>query len=286
MVYMKNVVKSWGHFRLADISFELPNGCIMGLVGPNGSGKTTLLHILLGLYEADDGNILVNGYGRQEEKLYKDSMGFVLNEDLFLQGLSLWKNAEYFGKFYSEYSGKKFLQLCEQFQLPVERKLKTLSKGERLKFQFAFALSHDPQLLVLDEPTANFDPEFRREFLKTVTNFVSDGEHSVLLATHLTNELDRIADYITFLYEGKVIFSKNKETLYDSYRLLSGEDYKLNLIRKEWIVYKEKGEHLSKALVKHAKKAEYDRELMVEIPSIEDIMYFTVNSLSLKGMGL
>lgn len=274
MLQVKNISKSFDQFQLKNISFTLPKGSIMGLIGPNGAGKTTFLHILLGLYKADKGEIIVNNYSCLEEKAYKDSMGFVLNEDLFLPELSLQKNAEYFGSFYSRYSLEKFKELCETYQLPIEKKLKKLSKGEKLKFQFAFALSHKPKLLVLDEPTANFDPEFREEFIKTIIQFVNDEEHSVLLVTHLTNELDRIADYITFIYHGEIVFSKDKESMYDSYRLLMGEDYKLNLIRKEKIIYKETGEYSSKAFVYHTKRTEYDKEITVQIPSIEDIMYF------------
>lgn len=274
MLHITHLQKQLSQFQLQDISFHLPKGCIMGLIGPNGAGKTTLLRILLGLYRMDGGEIIVNGYSLSEEEAYKDSMGFVLNEDVFLGALSLRKNADYFGSFYSEYNAELFETLCEDYHLNAGKKLKKLSKGEKLKFQFAFALSHNPKLLVLDEPTANFDPEFQDEFTKTLTKFVSDGEHSVLLATHLTEELDRIADYITFLYQGKVVFSEDKETMYDSYRLLTGEDYKLNLIRKERMIYKEPGQYGSKALVRHFKRAEYDREISVEIPSVEEIMYF------------
>lgn len=274
MIDIKHITKDLQQFRLQDISFTLPKGYIMGLIGPNGAGKTTLLHILLGLYKPDRGEVKINGYNLLEESHCKDSIGFVLNEDLFLAGLSLQRNADYFGSFYRRYDSEKFQDLCRQYQLSPKCKLKKLSKGEKLKFQFAFALSHKPDVLLLDEPTANFDPEFQEEFIKTMIEFVNDGRHSVLLATHLTSELDRIADYITFLNHGRIVFSKDKETMYDSYRLLTGEDYKLNLIRKEHMIYKEIGEYTSKALVYHTGHAEYDREISVEIPSIEDIMYF------------
>lgn len=284
MIHVEHVSRSWKQFALRDISFTLPKGAVMGLIGKNGAGKTTLLHILLGLYEPEEGQVLVNGYSTGGFR--KDSMGFVLNEELFLGGISLWKNAEYFGSFYSRYSGEVFRRLCETYHLDSDRKLKTLSKGEKLKFQFAFALSHDPQVLILDEPTANFDPEFREEVIKTVTGFVSDGEHSVLLATHLTDELDRIADYITFLHEGKLLFSEDKEELYDTYRLVSGEEYKLRLLPKDKIVYMETGNYRSRAFVKNTRRIHYDKELLVEIPSIEDVMYFLLKAEKQGGEAL
>ena len=179
-----------------------------------------------------------------------------------------------YGKYYEKYETDIFLQYCKRLQLEEAKKYKQLSKGEKLKFQFAFALAHQPKLLILDEPTANFDPEFRKEFLSILTEFVSDGEKSVLLATHITEDLDRIADYVTFLHKGEVKFSMDRKTLEQSYRLVSGEDYKINLINKERIIFKEKGKYGSKALVMHRRFSNYSDGVQVEIPGIEDIMYY------------
>ena len=145
-----------------------------------------------------------------------------------------------------------------------------------LKFQFAFALSHAPKVLILDEPTANFDPTFRSDFIKILTEFIQDGTKSVLLATHLTSDLDRIGDYITFLHKGKIVFSSDRQEMENSFRFVRGEDYKINLIPKERIIHKEKTEFGSKALVHHRPRYVYDNALSVDIPTIEDIMYYFV----------
>lgn len=275
MLHVKQVSKKLGDFCLKDISFNLPKGYIMGLIGPNGAGKTSLLYLMLGLYAMDEGKILIDGQDvESQEALAKDELGFVLAEELFSGQMSLKANADLYGKYYSQYEEALFLQYCHQFSLNPEKKLNKHSKGEKLKFQFAFALSHHPKLLVLDEPTANFDPEFRDSFLQILTGFIQDGEHSVILATHLTTDLDRIADYVTFLNHGRLEFSVDREMLEDSYRLVNGEEYKIDLLSKDSIIYKEKGSYGSKALVKNNRWSEYDRELLVSVPSIEDIMYF------------
>lgn len=267
-------------FRLKTLDLALPKGYIMGVIGPNGSGKTTLLNIILGLYQPDYGTVRVCGkHIFQEGKAAEtaaDDIGYVLQGEWFSMYLSLEENGKMYGRYYSRFEEKLFLEYLSCFHLDKKKRLKNLSKGEKLKFQMAFALAHKPKLLVLDEPTATFDPEFRQEFLKLITDFVSDGEHSVIIATHLTEDLDRIADYIAFLNKGTLVFCKDRDTLMERYRLVQGEDYKFNLLEKERVIYKEKGEFGSKALVKHNAYYHYDRDITVSVPSVEDILYYMV----------
>lgn len=275
MVTVKDLKKGLGGFCLRNVNMELPSGYIMGLIGPNGSGKSTLMKCLLGLYRPDEGNVCINGmYYPQNEKQIKDGIGFVFQEDLFVGNLSLTENGAFYGKYYSNYSETLLLEYLERFQLEPGKKLKKFSKGEKLKFQFAFALSHQPKLLLLDEPTGSFDPDFREEFFYIITDFVKDGDKSVILATHITEDLERIADYITLLYKGKLKFSMDRNRLGDMYRIVTGEDYKIRLIDSKKVFGMEKGEFSTRALVKHNEYAVYDRELDVSVPSLEDIMYF------------
>lgn len=277
MLKMTDVRKQLGKFSLGEINLELPKGYIMGLIGPNGAGKTTLLNIVLGLYKPSGGEVMVfdKDY-EQSEQAIKNEIGYVLVDDLFCSGLTLLENANMFGKYYDKYDVKIFKEYCKEFELDMNRPLKKFSKGEHLKFQFAFALAHKPKLLILDEPTANFDPEFRNQFFHIITDFVSDGEHSVILATHLTKDLDRIADYLTFIDKGKMLFSDEKENILNQYRMVSGEDYKINLLPKEKILYKEKGKFFSKAFIKHSRLNRYDKELSVSVPTVEEIMYYMI----------
>ena len=281
MLQLQSIDKKLGYFQIKDISFHLPKGYIMGLIGPNGAGKTTLIHMMLGLIRPDEGEILIDGKAYSEfEKENKEAVGYVLAERLFDYALPIYKMAKYFGQFYDAYEERVFLEYAKTFELDVKKRGNKLSKGESIKFQTAFALAHQPKLLILDEPTANFDPEFRKKFLKLLSQFVSDGEHSILISTHLTGELDRLADYVTFIDQGKLIFSKDKESLLEEYRIVSGEKYKINLLKKERVIYREDGVYATKALVKGDRFEAYDKCLSLEIPNIEEIMYFTV-----KGRG-
>ena len=275
MIELKNVNKRLGTFHIENISFELPEGYIMGLIGPNGSGKTSLIHLLLGLYKADEGSIFIDGmsYEDREDDIH-ELIGSVLLEDLFDEALTLKQNGHEYGRYYKKYSGATLESYLDRFGLDKNRKYKALSKGEKLKFQFAFALSHDARLLILDEPTGNFDPGFRKEFFAVLKEFISDGTRSVLLSTHLTEDLDRMADYILYMEKGRSIFSGDIEKLRDSYRLVVGENYKINLLRKEEVVHIEKGEYGTKALVKHRPRYTYDESLTVAIPTLEELMYF------------
>lgn len=276
MIKIEHLTKQFDNFKfaLSDISFSIPKGYICGLIGENGAGKSTLIHTILGLYRADRGDIYINGHDIAiDEIATKNDIGYVLSDELFDPYMTLINNADSYGKYYINYNRNLFIEYCKRFELNIKSKLQSLSKGEKLKFQFAFALAHSPKLLLLDEPTANFDPRFRNEFFEILTNFISDGEHSILLATHLTSDLEIIADYITFIHKGQLLLSTDRETLLNSYRLIQGEAYKLNSIKKSNLIHSDiKDKHMV-ALVKHHSYDTYDKELTVSIPTIEDIMY-------------
>lgn len=280
MVRFENVDKQLGDFFLQNIHFELPPGYIMGLIGENGAGKTSILNLMLGLYHPDAGNVKVFGCDyREEESRIRNQIGYVLAEDdLFWENLRLDDNANLFGKYYEHYDQNRLHAYCDDFDLDLKKKWRELSAGEKLKFQFAFALSHQARLLILDEPTANFDPEFRKQFLHMITSFIKNGDCSVILATHQLQELDQIADYITLIHCGKLVFSMEKEILTERFRIVKGEDYKINLLRQEQVIYKETKEYASSALVRHRKIDMYDPALAVSVPTMEEILYCFVKS--------
>ena len=275
MIKLTQVSKRVGTFCLRDINLELPKGYMIGLIGANGSGKTTLLHILMGLYQPNAGQVEILGKTfSEDERLLHDITGVVLQERLYEDYMTLQENANYYGKFYSKYDEPYFLQLIKKYGLDPKQKYKHLSKGEELKFQFAFALAHYPKLLLLDEPTGNFDPEFREEFLAAVKDFIRDGEHTVILATHLTDDLDKMADYLVYLENGTVLLATDIETLRENYRIVAGENYKMQLLPEKRIIYMEQGAFATKALVRHRKIDTYEMSYTVTIPTIEEFMYF------------
>ena len=275
LISFDNVSKQLGNFRLGNISMELPAGYILGVVGPNGAGKTTFLHLVLGLYTPDIGQIMIDDKQyATDEKAIREENGVVLVEELFDMTRTLLDNGEAYGRFYKNYDRELFKQYLERFHLQEKRRFGRLSKGEKLKFQFAFALSHNAKLLILDEPTGNFDPEFRKEFFEIIKEFIADGTRSVILATHLTEDLDRIADYILYLDNGKTVFYGDIETMRARYRMVAGEAYKINLLNKNDIIYREDTSCCTRALVKYKANQRYDTELVVTDPTIEELMYF------------
>lgn len=279
MVEIKNLSKEIGSpskeaFRLSNINMEIPKGFITGLIGENGAGKTSLIRILMNLYHKDSGELRMFGTDYEtDEKMIKDEIGYVLNEDIFIEQMLVKDHAKVYGKYYSRFSYEKFVKLAGEYGIDIDKKIKMLSKGERLKLQFVFALSHDPKLLLLDEPTANFDPKFRERFLKELCEFVKDGEHSVLLATHLTSDLDRIADYIVYIEKGQIKFSMDKESLIDKYAMVKGSNVKVKCLKPEKVIYKEENEFGSKALVYRERLGDNLLNLTIENPTIEEIMY-------------
>lgn len=274
MIKVSNLGKKQGTFCLNDINFELPAGYIMGLIGPNGSGKTTLLHLLMGLYTPNEGEVTIFGKQYQsDEHEIREDLGVVLQERLFEDYRTLEENATYYGKYYANYDTKLMEEYMERFGLEPKRKYKGLSKGEELKFQFAFALAHKPKLLLLDEPTGNFDPEFREDFLKELKAFIADGEHSIILATHLTEDLDHLADYILYLEKGKQLLAMDIETMHDTFRMIAGDEYRVRLFPADHVIHMEKGAYGTKALVRHRRRFNY-AGLTVTKPTIEELMYF------------
>ncbi len=275
MIKLEKIRKLIGTFHLRDISLEIPEGYIIGLVGANGCGKTSLLHVLMGLYRPDAGSMELMGmkYPEDEAKLH-DSIGVVLQERLYEDYMTLQENAAYYGRFYSNYDEVYLLEMLESYDLDPKRKYKGLSKGEELKFQFACALAHHPRFLILDEPTGNFDPDFRDEFLKALKEFIADGEHTVILATHLTDDLDKIADYLIYMEKGSILTAMDIEELRSKYRIVAGEDYRMKLLPEQRIIHMEKGEFATKALIRHRKIDTYDSTYTVSAPTIEEFMYY------------
>ncbi len=275
MIESREVSKKLGKFILKNSSFTLPDGYICGLAGPNGAGKTTLLHLLLGLYQPDAGSIQVDGMSYEDkEKQIHDRTGVVLTEELFEPALTCMQNSAYYGRYFSHYSREQMAHYLTLFHLDHHAKFGRLSKGEKLKCQFAFALSHDAKLLILDEPTANFDPHFREQFFHLLQEFIADGKKSVILATHLTEDLDRIADYLVYLEQGSQIFAGDMESFRESYRIVAGEAYQIKLLPKEKILCMEEKSYGARALVAHSRLNRYAPALSVTYPTIEEFMYF------------
>lgn len=282
MLKVTNLTKtiSKSSFKLQDISFHLPKGYICGLIGENGAGKTTLMNVITGLYKMDrvcGGEICINGHSmKEEESLAKESLGIILGDSFYDKNMNLEQIGIFYGELYREFNMEQYLSFLEQFSLDKKQKFKGLSKGMGIKVQLAFALSHNAKLFIFDEPCAGLDKKFREEFLRICVNLVSDGEKSVLISSHITEDLDRIADYIAYIQDGKMLIFDTKENLCDKFLIVKGEAYKCKLIHKAAIVYMEEGEYGASAMVINSRRYAIDDTLKTRIPDIREFMHYFV----------
>jgi len=222
-IEIKGLSKDYGDFRLQDVSFTVPRGYIMGLIGPNGAGKTTIIKLILNLLRRDGGEVRV--FGRDilaHEVEVKSRIGFVHDTPFFFEHLTLRKLKDTVAPFYGNWDDCIFYRLMEEFNLPLRKRFSRLSRGMKMKFALALALSHQADLLILDEPTSGLDPVFRRELLAKLSAFIQDEGKSVLFSTHITSDLERIADFITFINQGGIVFSAPKDEILEKWAVVKG----------------------------------------------------------------
>lgn len=221
---VKALSKSYMDFTLDKISFSLPMGYIMGLIGPNGSGKTTTIKSILNMVTPDSGCITIFGKDNIiDEQEIKRNIGVVFDNNYFVDEWKMSDVEKAFALFYSEWNKKKYWSLLTKFRIAKEKRVKELSKGMQMKLMLACAFSYDAKLLILDEPTSGLDPVSRDELLEILSSYIEDGKHSVLFSTHITSDLEKIADYITYINFGEIIFTGSKEEFVDGYRIVSGD---------------------------------------------------------------
>lgn len=221
---LKNVCKSFRDFSLNNISFTLPQGYIMGLVGPNGAGKTTTIQLILNMLEKDTGKILVFGKDNVvSEKEIKQDIGVVFDSIFYVDSWTVKDTEKAVSIFYNDWRHDTFNDMVKRFNLPLNKKVGELSRGMQMKLMLACAFSHDAKLLILDEPTSGLDPLTRDEFLEILQDYIRDGQRSVLFSTHITTDLERVADYITLINRGNMIFTGSMEDLLSSYCLIKGK---------------------------------------------------------------
>lgn len=218
---VENLTKHYSDFKLNDISFNLPKGSIMGLIGENGAGKTTTIKLILNLIKKDNGKIKIFGLDNIDHELkIKQNVGVVLDESYFHDNLKPKDISIIMRNIYEKWDNKKFLEYINKFKLPKDKIIKDYSKGMKMKLSIAAALSHNPKLLILDEPTGGLDPVVRSEILDIFLDFIQDEEKSILFSTHVTGDLDKIADYITFIHKGNLVFTESNDKINDNYGII------------------------------------------------------------------
>jgi ABC-2 type transport system ATP-binding protein len=220
-IRIRGLRKQYRGFALKDVDLDVPRGYVTGLIGPNGAGKTTLVKLIMNLVRRDAGTVTVLGLDNlADEVAVKSRIGFIYDEPPFYHDVSLRDQARAIAPFYPGWSDARFRELAGQFGLPLGKRFKALSHGTKMKFALAVALSHDADLLIMDEPTAGLDLEFRRELLDQLTSTLQDAKKSVLFSTHITSDLERVADYVTFIRDGAIVFTLPKDELRDRWGIV------------------------------------------------------------------
>ena len=274
MLRVENISKKFDNFELKNISFHLEEGFIMGLIGPNGSGKTTLIKLIMNLLEADEGKIYFKGKEiSQNLREFKENIGFVYDNLYFYENLKVKDFKRIISSFYSKFDSDKFDEYLLKFKIDKNTKIRNLSKGQNIKLMLANALSHNAKLLILDEPTSGLDPVARNEILDIFQDFIQDENKGIFVSSHITSDLEHIADYITFINDGEIIFTKTRDELLENYGIVkcTEEDFK-KIDKKDYIKYK-KNRYEYDVLIenKYEFKKKYDISV-IDKTSLEDIM--------------
>ena len=274
---IKNLSKSYNNFQLNDVNFTLRKGYIMGFVGPNGAGKTTTIKLIMNLIKKSSGEIKIFGLDNLEyEKEIKNRIGFVYDDLNFYDTFSLRNNAKLIADFYDKWSWNTFNNYMEKFKINEDQKFKELSKGMKAKFALALALSHDAELLIMDEPTSGLDPIFRNEIINILQEYIEDGSRSILFSSHIISDIEKMADYITFINNGKIVFSEDKNLLEDTYRIVKGGlDILDNKLENECIKIKRNKYGFSGLTLNYKNLIEkYGSDIVIDKPDIEEIMIY------------
>ena len=266
--------KSYKDFSLTDVSFTLPEDCITGFIGVNGSGKTTTIRAVLGLTQKASGTIKVFGKDMEtNEQELKNRIGVVLDEGYFYDELTMNEMKSIIAPAYSGWSDKDYKEYMDRFSLNPRQKIATLSRGMRMKFALTLALSHGADLLIMDEPTSGLDPLVRSQLLEIMTDYMKQGGKGVFFSTHITSDLDKVADMLILIHGGKILFEKEKDYLLDNHRLVKGDVKALNdKNRKQFLNIQTTDFGFTGVTDKLSEVQKSISDILVERPTIEDIM--------------
>lgn len=271
---IKNLSKKYDGFELKNVNIELPKGMIMGFIGENGAGKTTTIKALLNIINRDSGEIKIFGLENKEnERKIKEDIGVVLDDSFLSEYLNPSDINKIMKNIYKNWDEKLYFKYIENFKLPKEKMSKEYSSGMKMKLKIAVALAHHPKLLILDEPTSGLDPVARNEILDIFQEFIQDEEHGIFVSSHITSDLEHIADYITFINNGEIVISKTRDELLEKYGIVKCSKAEFEKIdKKDYLKFK-KNRYDYEILVEN--KLEFKRKYDIQTidkPTIEDVM--------------
>ncbi len=273
-VKVRNLNKSYKKFSLKNVSFDIPEGCIVGFIGANGSGKTTTIRSLLGLTTGHSGEIKF--FDRDfsgNEKMIKDKIGVVFDDGCFYNNFTIEEMKNVIAPAYSKWSESEFNNYLKKFSLDSSTKISSLSKGMRMKFSLALAFSHDADLLIMDEPTSGLDPLVRSEFLDIMIDYMKKENKSVFFSTHITSDLDKVADMLILIDNGEIKFIREKDELIESHRIVKGDKNVLTEELKSLLLKYEVSDYGFKGITSNFSEfVKLEQSVIAERPTIEEIM--------------
>jgi ABC-2 type transport system ATP-binding protein len=272
VIEVKDLCKSFPSFQLKNVNIVLEEGYIMGFIGRNGAGKTTTLKSILNLLNPDSGTINLCGLNMpKNETEIKNLIGYVAGGVDFYPEQKIKKITDITKIFYKEWDDERYRELCKRFEIDENKKFKQLSAGMKVKYSIAIALSHNAKLLILDEPTSGLDPAARDDLILIFQEFVEDGKHSILFSTHITSDLEKCADFITYIKGGEILASTDVETFEKSYLLVAGKKDDLTPELEGKVIGIHKHNLGFEGMIKADDKALVEG-MEISVPSLEDIM--------------
>ncbi|AXI10112.1 sodium ABC transporter ATP-binding protein [Oceanobacillus zhaokaii] len=274
-VEFHNVTKKRKDFSIEKLNFTIPQGYITGFIGPNGSGKTTTIQMMMNLLSYDAGDIRLFGTSHNEQQL-KQKIGFVYDDLYMYEEFNIGKMKSFIAPLYETWNETLFQKYLTIFELPEFKKIKKFSKGMKMKCSLLFALSHEPEFIIMDEPTSGLDPIFRRELLEHIQELMVKEKQTIFLSSHITADLDRIADYIIFIYKGKIMLQKSMEEIQRSFYIIKGKSDLIDADTKELFIGIKQTKMGFEALFEGELSLfdGFGDEIVAEKATLEDIMYF------------
>ena len=278
VIEIKDLSKTYDKFKLNDINLNIPKGIIVGLIGENGAGKTTLIMSILNLINIDNGNIKIFGKSNKEsDAIIKEDIGIVLDNMFFPEILNAKDINLIMKDIYKNWDSDLYFNYLEKFDIPLSKKIKDLSKGMRKKLEIITALVHKPKILILDEPTSGLDPVVRDEILDMFLEFIQDENNTILLSSHITSDLEHIADRIVFIDHGKLIMNENKDEILDNYGILKCKKDDFKNINKGDIISYKKGKYEYQVLVSNKNKIKRKyKDYVIDKITLDELMVLIV----------
>lgn len=291
-IEVRNLTKKYEGFTLKNISFQIPTGSVVGFIGENGAGKSTTILAILGIITADSGEAWLLGHKvrqRTEGDAWREQVGVVFDECNFHWELRIKQVQNIMRDIYRTWDDEKFSGYLKRFELPLNKKVKELSKGMRMKLSIAAALSHDSRVLILDEATSGLDPVVRNEILDIFRELIEDGQHTIFLSSHITSDIEKISDYIMLIHRGELLLSESKDDILYNYAIVRCTKEAAALIPEDIIVGKDICQYEVSVLVRDKRrlmesgfkeKAEQvsSSGFAVDRAGVEDVLLYTVKA--------